>query len=145
VTAFPVPVDLGGQIAFLGYHLSGTSSAVCSTAVRPGSEIVLTTAWQVTARSEHPRPQTLSVFAHLVGPTGAVSVGDGLGFPAIQWLPGDVFVQRNWLPIPPEVSPGQYWMQVGLYSLATEERLPVLEGGQPAGDRILLATVEVKR
>ncbi len=143
VTALSVPVDLGGQVMLLGYHLSGTSSGVaCSTAARPGGEVVLTTAWQVVARPEHP---PLSVFAHLVGPTGAVSVGDGLGFPAIQWVAGDVFIQRNWLPIPPEASPGQYWMQVGLYSLATEERLPVLEGGQPVSDRILLAPVEVER
>jgi 4-amino-4-deoxy-L-arabinose transferase-like glycosyltransferase len=143
VLALPVPLDLEGQVAFLGYHLSGTSpSAACPTAARPGDEMALTTAWQVTARPEHP---PLSLFAHLVGPTGAVSVGDGLGFPAIQWVAGDTFVQHNRLPIPPEASPGQYWVQVGLYSLATGQRLSVLAGGQPVSDRILLAPVEVQR
>ena len=131
VTALRVPVDLGGQAAFLGYHLGPDP-------VAPGGEAVLTTAWQVTARPEAP---PLSAFAHLVDPAGAVSVGDGLGFPAIQWSPGDVFIQRNRLPVPADVPPGRYWVQVGLYSLATGERLPVLEGGEPVADRLLLAPV----
>jgi hypothetical protein len=128
-----VPADLGGQASFLGYSLS-------SNRIAPGSEVVLTTAWQVTARPEAP---PLSAFAHLVGPTGAASVGDGLGFQAIQWSPGDLFVQRNRLPVPADVPPGRYWVQVGLYSLATGERLPVLEAGEPVADRLLLAPVTV--
>ena len=135
VTPLSVPVDMGGQAEFLGYHLSPEP-------VTPGGEVMLTTAWRVTARPGDP---PLSVFVHLVGPTGAVSVGDGLGFSAIQWVAGDVFIQCNRLLIPPEVSPDRYWVQVGLYSLATEERLPVLESGQPVSDRILLAPVEVER
>jgi hypothetical protein len=54
-----------------------------------------------------------------------------------------VFVQRNRLPVPPGVPPGRYWVQVGLYSLATGERLPVLEAGEPVADRLLLAPVTV--
>ena len=134
LTALPVPADLGGQVSFLGYGLS-------SEQIAPGDEMVLTTAWQVTARPQAP---PLSVFAHLVGPTGAVSVGDGLGFPAIQWVPGDVFIQRNRLLIPAEVPPGRYWVQVGLYSLATDERLPVRKAAKPIDDRLLLAPVTVR-
>jgi len=134
LTLLPVPVDLGGQVAFLGYTLSFES-------VPPGDEVILTTAWQVTGRPESP---PLSVFAHLVGPAGAVSVGDGLGFPAIQWSPGDVFIQRNRLPISIKVAPGRYWVQAGLYSLATGERLPVLGAGGALADRLLLAPVTVR-
>jgi hypothetical protein len=102
---------------------------------------MLTTAWQVTARPEDP---PLSVFAHLVGPAGAQSIGDGLGFPAIQWSPGDVFIQRNRLPVPPETPSGRYWTQVGLYSLATGERLLVLEAGESVADRLLLSPVTIR-
>jgi hypothetical protein len=133
VTALSVPADLGGQVSFLGYTVS-------SERIAAGGDVVLTTAWQVTARAEAP---PLSAFAHLVGPTGALSVGDGLGYPAIQWSPGDVFVQRNRLPVPTGISPGRYWAQVGLYSLATGERLPVLEAGQPLADRLLLVPVAI--
>jgi len=134
LTPLSVPVDLGGQVAFLGYRLSSTS-------VTPGSQVVVETAWEVTARPESP---PLSIFAHLVGPAGAVSVGDGLGFPAIQWVVGDVFVQRSQLQVPPETAPGRYWLQVGLYSLDTGQRLSIVERGQPVSDRILLTSVEVE-
>ena len=129
--ALPTPVDVGGQVAFLGYRLS-------SEPVAPGDEVLLTTVWRVTARPDDP---PLSLFAHLVSPTGAVSVGDGLGFPAIQWAPGDVFIHRNRLPIGADVPPGRYWVQVGLYSPVTGARLPVSQPGIPAADRLLLATV----
>jgi hypothetical protein len=135
VTTLHVPADVGGQAVFLGHRLSSQPTA-------PGEEITLTTAWQVTARPEDP---PLSVFAHLVGPAGAKSIGDGLGFPAIQWSPGDVFIQRNRLPVPPEIPSGRYWTQVGLYSLATGERLPVLEEGESAADRLLLSPVTIQR
>ncbi len=144
LTALSMPVNFEGQAVFLGYHLSRdlTRSHLTSATVRPGDELVLTTAWRVVARPQHP---PLSIFAHLIGPAGAVSVGDGLGFPAIQWLPGDIFIQCNRLSIPPETSSGSYWVQVGLYSLATGERLLALDGGEPIGDRILLESLEVVR
>jgi len=133
VVALSVPVDLGGQVSFMGYSLS-------SDRIAPGGEILLTTAWQVTAQPEDP---PLSMFAHVVGPTGALSVGDGLGYPAIQWGPGDAFVQRNRLLIPAEVAPGRYWVQVGFYSLSTGERLPTADVEGSVADRLLLAPVEI--
>lgn len=150
VTPLSVPVDLGGQVVFLGYRLriSNAGSDTISpdarsdlATVRRGDEMMLTTAWRVSGRPETP---PFSVFAHILGAAGAVSVGDGLGFPAVQWIPGDVFIQRNRLPIPSEISPGRYWVQVGLYSLTTGERLPVLEGRTPVDDRILLGQIEVQ-
>jgi hypothetical protein len=152
VAVLSVLPGLGGQVEFLGYGLYPPETADCSNQmaqaadfclpkdlVSQSGELVLTTAWRVSARPEQP---PLSVFAHLVGPAGAASVGDGLGFSAIQWNPGDVFVQRSRLELPPGLSPGRYWLQVGMYSLATDERLPVLQDGQPVSDRILLAPVE---
>ena len=138
VTALRLPVDMEGQVAFLGYHFSPKvivqDDAGCT-------KVIVTTAWQVTARVKDP---VLSIFAHLVSPTEAVSVGDGLGFPAIQWTPGDMFVQRNTLPVS-EVPAGRYWTQVGIYSLATGKRLAVLEADVPVADRLLLAPIKVRR
>jgi len=134
VAPLHVPADLGAQVSFLGYDLSSDQGL-------PDGEVMLTTAWRVTAR---PEALPLSIFAHLVGSTGALSVGDGLGYPAIQWVAGDVFVQRSRLSIPAEASPGRYWVQVGLYSLVTGERLPVQGAEESAGDRLLLAPVEVR-
>jgi hypothetical protein len=123
-----VPADLGGQVAFLGYRLSPEDP-------KPGDELTLTTAWRVVARPTDP---ALSMFAHVVGPEGATAVGDRLGFPAIQWGSGDTFEQASTLALPLKLSPGTYWVQVGLYSLATGDRLPVIEAEQPVSDRLLL-------
>jgi hypothetical protein len=58
-------------------------------------------------------------------------------------VPGDVFVQRNSLPLAADVPPGRYWVQVGLYALTTGERLPVV-GKAVAGDRLLLGPLRVQ-
>jgi hypothetical protein len=128
-----LPADLGGEIALLGFRVSSRSA-------RPGQELEVTTAWQVTAEPGSPE---MSIFVHLVNAVQAVSVGDGLGFPAVQWSPGDVFIQQNRLPVPADTPPGRYWVQVGAYSLVTGARLPVLEAEEPVADRILLAALEV--
>lgn len=129
-----VPADVGGQAAFLGYSLSSES-------VAPGDELIVTTVWRVIARPDDP---ALSLFAHLVGPEGAISVGDGLGYPAIQWTPGDVFQQVSALPLPGDAGAGTYWAQVGLYALGTGERLLIPRGGETPVDRLLLAPVMVE-
>jgi hypothetical protein len=130
-SALGVPAEVGGQVAFLGYSLS-------SATIEPGGEFTLTTAWRVIG---HPGDPALSLFAHVVGAQGAISVGDALGYPAIQWSPGDVFVQVSDLSIPGDVRAGTYWVQVGLYSLATGERLRVARGDEEPGGRLLLAPV----
>jgi hypothetical protein len=133
LTSVPAPVSLGEQAEFLGYQLSSEHPTT-------GDEMRVTTAWRVTAQPEDP---ALSLFAHLVAPAGALSVGDGLGYSAIQWVPGDVFVQRNSLPLAADAPPGRYWVQVGLYALTTGERLPVV-GEAVADDRLLLGPLRVQ-
>jgi hypothetical protein len=132
LTTAPAPLDVGAGLQFLGYRMPQE--------VAPGGALSVTTAWRVTARPEEP---ALSVFAHLVTPAGALSVGDGLGYSGIQWAPGDVFVQHNRLPLAADAPAGRAWAQVGLYALSTGERLPV-EGGPTGADRLLLAPVRVR-
>ena len=134
VTSLSAPVNLGDELEFLGYQISAAD-------VKPGGEVEVTTVWRVLSRPDDP---ALSFFAHLVGTAGAVSVGDGLGYSAIQWLPGDVFAQQSELVIPADTPPGRYWIQVGIYSLATGDRLQVLDNGQTVTDRVLLTSIEVQ-
>jgi len=133
LTPLEVPAELAGEVAFLGYALSASR-------ITPGAELVLTTLWQV---HRHPSDPALSLFAHVVSPAGTLGVGDGLGFPAVQWLPGDIFLQRNRIPIAEEAQPGRAWVQVGMYSLASGNRLPVFQGQQPVADRLLLTPIMV--
>jgi hypothetical protein len=47
--------------------------------------------------------------------------------------------------VEPDTPPGRYRLEIGIYLLATGERLLVLdEEGHPMGDRVLLSEVRVR-
>jgi len=48
------------------------------------------------------------------------------------------------MPLDADVPPGPYRLQVGAYTRADRNRLPVLIGGRVAADTLWLNTVEVK-
>jgi hypothetical protein len=131
--ALHVPVDVGGSVEFLGYSVS-------SLAARPGAEVELETAWRVVHR---PSDLNLSHFVHLVDSSRAVSVGDAMGYQAIQWSPGDVYILYSMLKVPTDADADRYWVQVGLYSLVTGDRLQVRQDGRAVADRLLLTPIAV--
>ncbi|MFN2286322.1 MAG: ArnT family glycosyltransferase [Anaerolineae bacterium] len=116
-----------GDLRFLGH-----------TTRQSDTGIEVWTYWQVVSVPEAP----LSLMLHLIGPDGApVVVGDGVGVPQAQWLPGDVLAQRHRLPLPSGAPAGQYTPQAGVYALETLERFPVMVNGQSAGDVLTLSPV----
>jgi hypothetical protein len=67
------------------------------------------------------------------------------GCPTTTWRPGDVIGQRYEVPIRADAPPGRYWLVVGMYDLATGERLPVFDaGGNVVGTDIQIGSVEVQ-
>jgi hypothetical protein len=126
------PVTVGNEFEFLGYVAEGKPAVGHAAAVQ--------TCWRVVQSPAQP----LSLMAHLLGKDGVpVAVGDGLGISISQLLPGDVIVQRHVFEIPPEATLGEYWLQVGVYTLSDMERLPVQHDGTTVGDRLLAGQVEV--
>lgn len=120
-------VAVEGPLDFLGYTLTETDAA-----------IVLEAHWRV--RDVPGRP--LSLLAHLLGPEGTgVIVGDGLGFPIEQWLPGDVLVQRHVLALPAEAPPGAYTLHTGGYWLDTLERWPITDADGNVTDSLQVQTL----
>lgn len=105
-------------------------------AARPGEELTLLTSWQTGPA----RFLSLAMFVHLLDGSGnIVAQDDGLGYPPHTWQPGDRFLQLARLPLPPDLPPGDYTLQFGLYDRAGGARWPALNAdGQPAGDRVLL-------
>jgi hypothetical protein len=99
-------------------------------------EMTLLTSWE----TEGARFVSLAMFVHLLDGAGnIVAQDDGLGYPPHTWQSGDRFLQLARLPLPADVLPGDYRLQLGLYDRATGARWPVLNAdGQPAGDRLLL-------
>ena len=124
-----LPVDLGGQIQFLGYEMQTQAG-----------HIALSTAWRVTAMPEGRR----AIFAHLLTPDGQVAAQwDGSDVAVDGWRTGDTFIQQMSLSLPANAL-GTHWLQVGVYNPETLQRLPVLSGGQRIADRILLNAVDLK-
>ena len=106
-----------------------------------GQPMFFNTRWQVTRSADYP----LSIMAHLLDAQGrVVAGGDGLGVPIEVWQAGDVIRQTHRLDLPRDLAPGTYWIETGIYRLDTMERYRILQGDQAIGDRLLLASVEVK-
>jgi mannosyltransferase len=114
---------------------------VWSSTVPPGGTLRLTLYWQAMAEMDVP----YTVFVHLLDAEGKVVAGhdaqprDGVR-PTTSWVPGEYISDPHEMSIPPELPPGEYVLEVGMYDASAPgmPRLPVLgEEGQPATDRVI--------
>ncbi|MCP4536391.1 MAG: DUF2723 domain-containing protein [Chloroflexi bacterium] len=118
--------------------------------VRAGRPLHLTLTWRALAapRASH------TVFIHLIDGAGRPVVWHDytplggscptyLWFP--KWLSGQTFTDPYRLPIPADLTPGDYWLEVGMYGMTSLRRLPVVDlKGNLAGDRVILGLVRVE-
>ena len=126
---------LGGVVELEGYDPS------LPDWVPIGSSLPLTLTWRCLDTME----ENYTVFVHLAGADGQpVSQADGQpaggSYPTRFWDVGERVADPRVLDIPEAVPPGEYELRVGMYLLATGDRLPA-EGG---GDSILLADVRIE-
>lgn len=135
----PVDLDLGGQVRLLGYALDRDE-------VAPGETLLLTLYWQALA----PMEERYTVFTHLLDASGQIhaqvdSEPQGGGWPTDRWAPGELVRDNYALTVDTAAVPGPHALEVGMYLLATMDRLPVRdpESGAELGDRIVVATVQV--
>jgi hypothetical protein len=63
--------------------------------------------------------------AHLVAQQDALPLG-GV-YHTYKWVPGQVVTDWYRLPLPPELRPGEYWLEIGAYQSASTRRLAVLD------------------
>jgi len=132
--AVTLDTRFGESIRLRGHTLMGNWFA-------PGSILPLTLFWetQATIAERH------KVTVQLLDDTGQLVAqhdtepGDGLN-PTTTWDPGQVLVDRYGILLPTDLPPGRYTLIVGLYHIATGERLPIATGG----DHRVLCDVEVK-
>jgi 4-amino-4-deoxy-L-arabinose transferase-like glycosyltransferase len=137
----PQPVsegNLGGVVRLVGYDLPQTTVAA-------GAILPLTLTWECLATFE----ADYTVFVHLVGDEGpplAQADSQPLAgtYPTRFWDVGEWLADPYVVEVPVGVPPGQYELRVGMYLLATGERLPLLGvDGQVLGDSISLDRVAV--
>jgi hypothetical protein len=128
---------LGQRIRFLGYDLHHSPS-------KPGGQVYLTLYWQALAKIE----EDYTVFTHLLDSEGRLHAQkdnppvSGL-LPTSAWEVGEFIQDRYIIPLAPDVPPGEYQLEIGMYQLETEQRLEVHGGPEGEGDRILLGKIEV--
>jgi hypothetical protein len=88
--------------------------------------------------------ESYTVFAHLVDGNGEVraqsdSAPMSGSYPTTLWQPGEFVTDVHTIPVPSDLPPGEYVMEVGLYLADTGARLAVAGDG----DRILLDKVSL--
>jgi hypothetical protein len=136
------PSDLAHVIALLGFDLPQLK-------VRAGDSFPLTLYWKATASV----PKNYQAFVHLVNPRDKLwgqPLRDKLNpgdFPTTRW-PLDKYVwddyvtPENVIRVRADAPPGDYEIEVGLYTLADGARAPVFDvNGNQAGDSIVLPVV----
>jgi len=135
--AHPLHVNLGNKVRLLGYNLP-------TTEVMPGDILQLTLFWQAIA----PINERYKVFAHVLDAHGHLvgqrdaEPGGGAKITTI-WKESELVVDHYGLPILPATPPGDYMIEIGMYSLSDGQRLPVLEEGRSVGDYIILQSVRI--
>jgi hypothetical protein len=142
------PVTPLGTVAVDGeallWALPGGATPICARFAGVGSLVGYTWAppelalyWEGAATA--PAASSYTAFVHLIDESGAL-VGQDDGLPAggerptDSWLPGEVIADRHELPLVLEAA----GVRVGLYDLATGDRLPAVAcDGQPLPDDAL--------
>ena len=115
----------------------------------PGDMLYLDLHWQALTR-----PRTsVTVFIHLIDAAGRPWFGHdytplGGSFPSYLWFPkwleGQRVLDPYRLALPQDLPAGQYWLEVGLYEMASVRRLPQFDKqGMMVGDRCILGPVSI--
>lgn len=137
----PLEAVFGNNIRLLGYDLS-PGEAIS----RPADDtLALTLFWQADRHVKH----DFTVFVHLVDVQGKIRAqADGPPVegnrPTSSWQPGEIVLDVHQLVLGPEVTAGEYWLWVGLYTLEDGLRLPLTSGPATGGDRLLIAEMAVR-
>ena len=114
----PLVVNFADQIQLAGYEWPNQAK------IKPGETIPLTLYWETLAGTQ---------VAGFDGPPE---------FPTEFWQPGNTIVDARVLPLPADLLPGDYELQIGWYDLETFARLPLAAAG--TDDSLSLVTVTVE-
>ena len=137
---FQQQADFGGVVSLLAYDLS-------SDRVSPGDTLEITLYWI----AQQPITATYQSFVHLVYPEGQIqSQSDHLnpgGFPTNLWPTDRYIVDRHRLMIPDDAAAGSYLVSIGLFTLESHLRVPVVaaECGHRPDSVILCQGIYVER
>jgi mannosyltransferase len=129
--------------ARFGAHITLTGYALSAETLRPGDVVGVTLFWTTDA----PLDTRYKVTVQFLAPDGSLitqhdAEPGGDRFLTTTWTPGQTVIDTHGIVIPPDLSPGDYTLIVGLYDLdAPLDRLPVTVDGEAVGDVFALPAV----
>jgi mannosyltransferase len=132
--AVALDARFGERIRLRGYTLAGDGFA-------PGDVLPVTMFWEAQA----PIAERYKVTIQLLDDAGQLVAqhdtepGDGL-MPTTTWDPAQILADRYGVPLPGDLPPGRHTLIVGLYHVATGERLPTATGG----DHVVLCDLDIR-
>jgi 4-amino-4-deoxy-L-arabinose transferase-like glycosyltransferase len=118
-------------------------SEIRTPQLNPGQQVEVITYWRIATLTD----QEAVLFTHVLSGDPhwpVLAQQDSLDVPSYYWLPGDAFAQVHRFVIPADAKPGTYPLEVGFYSVADQQRWPVLDStGNPIGDHVIIGSVTV--
>ncbi|MDA8218670.1 MAG: phospholipid carrier-dependent glycosyltransferase [Dehalococcoidales bacterium] len=136
-TPLSVPANFGNTAELLGYDLAPDPAA--------GVSLEVTLYWRCRSESD----QRYKVFVHVLSPQGSlVAQSDaepvGGGRPLTTWVEGEIVADGHTIPLPADLAPAAYPLEVGLYAEVDGKRLPLLGAdSQEVDSRLLLPPVDL--
>lgn len=131
---------VGDSLQLLGYNLA-------RTAYRAGDTLPLTLYWS----ADKTPPASYKVFVHLLDASGALraqvdSIPKNGTLPTNRWFAGEYVTDDYALPLPKDLAPGSYQLQVGMYDehsnvrvpLKDANNVPLADNGVTLGDTIVV-------
>jgi hypothetical protein len=118
--------------------------------LRRGDSLEVVITWRCLA----PIEESYTVFVHLIDAANQVwdqtdytplggSYPTHLWIP--KWLPGQTALDPYRLTIPPGAPPGDYYVEIGLYAMTSQQRIYLYDrAGDLVGDRLILGPVRVQ-
>lgn len=127
----------GDSIHLLGYRIESASA-------KRGQPLEVVLDWF----APQPPRTSYKVFVHLLDNTGQLraqqdSIPLGGTLPTDRWYPGEYITDSYSIPLPPDLTPGDYRIEIGMYDPNTLERLSVFDqtGASLPDRRVLLDEV----
>jgi hypothetical protein len=119
---------LGDEIELESYQISDRDLAA-------GQTLVVSLSWQALEALHEP----CKVFVHLLDSSGKLVAqhdGEPVAWhsPTDRWSAGEQLTDRHGIPLPEDLSPGEYSLVAGMYR-HSGERLPISQRGEPVGMR----------
>ena len=158
---FETPYDAASPIVIWGYRFDTLARPVqanlrdeinllsfaADASARPGAKIEVRLYWEARRK---PKADYV-VFVHLLDGDGhLVANHDGPPrdgqHPSTRWIPGEIVIDVHHVALAPEIPPGTYRLQAGMYVWPSLERLPVWDrrGVEQPDRTMFLQTIQVQ-